>query len=64
MQKYNNLVEEKLISSSINSENLNENVFFAIDDFDDNNNDDYEEMIVIGEQLDLQHIDVVVVTIQ
>ena len=59
MQKYNNLVEEKLISSSSNSENLNENVFFAIDDFDVNY-DDYEEMIVIGEQLDLQHIDVVV----
>ena len=48
MQKYNNLVEEKLISSSSNSENLNENVFFAIDDFDVNY-DDYEEMIVIGE---------------
>ena len=63
MQKYNNLVEEKLISSSSNSENLNENVFFAIDDFDVTY-DDYEEMIVIGEQLDLQHIDVVVVTIQ
>lgn len=61
MQKYNDLVEEKLISSSSNNENLNnenlnnENQVFVIDDFDDNNNNDYEyggeyeEMIVIGE---------------
>ncbi len=62
MQKYNDLVEEKLISSSSNNENLNnENHFFVIDDFENNNNDDYnnngdyeyggeyEEMIVIGE---------------
>ena len=56
MQKYNDLVEEKLISSSSNNENLNnENQVFVIDDFDDYNNNDYEdggeyeEMIVIGE---------------
>jgi len=56
MQKYNDLVEEKLVSSSSNNENLNnENQVFVIDDFEDNNNNDYEdggeyeEMIVIGE---------------